>query len=169
MSILSRLFGKMGQTPVAPPAQEEKKTSTHKVAGTSFRQAAIKALGTKNPDFALTKGELFKRGLDEVYEYTFNPKKAELVPEPDNPDDPNAIKVVVDGVHVGYIKAGSCARIHKLIRECRIEKIEAQIVGGKSKYLCTYDTDPKKLSDYTLERSDGSFGVQLTITEAKNS
>ena len=169
MSILSRLFGKMGQTPVAPPAQEEKKTSSHNVAGTNYRQAAIKSLGTKNPDFALTKAELFKRGLDGVFEYTFSPKKAELVPEPDNPKDPNAIKVVVDGVHVGYIKAGSCARVHKMIREDRIEKIEARIFGGASKYLYTDDADPKKLSDYTLERSDGSFGVQLTITEAKNS
>ena len=169
MGILSYIFGKKSQVPAEPLAQDEKKTSSHKVAGTSFRQEAIKALGTKNPDFALTKAELFKRGLDEVYEYTFSPKKAELVPEPDNPEDPNAIKVLVDGVHVGYLKAGSCARVHKMIREDRIEKIEAQIVGGKSKYLSTYDADPKKLSDYTLERSDASLGVQLTITEVKNS
>ena len=171
MGILSRIFGKKEQAPVEPPAAnkptEEKKPARHKVAGTSFRQAAIKALGTKNPDYALTKAEMFKRGLMEVYEYTFNPQTAELIPEPENPEDPNAIKVLVDGVHVGYIKSGSCARIHKLIREGRIEKIEPQIVGGKSKYLCTYDASAKSLSDYTLERSDASFGVNITIREAK--
>jgi hypothetical protein len=146
---------------------DDKKTARHKVAGTSYRQAAIKAMGTKNPAYALTKAELFKRGLQEVYEYTFQPKKAELVPEPENPEDPNAIKVLVDGVHVGYIKSGSCAHIHKLIREGRIEKIEPQIVGGKSKYLCTYDAGAKSLNDYTLEKNDASFGVQISITEKK--
>lgn len=59
------------------------------------------------------------------------------------------------------------ARVHKLLREGRIEKIVPQIVGGKSKYLCTYDADPKGLGDYTLERNDSSFGVNLIITEAK--
>ena len=57
------------------------------------------------------------------------------------------------------------AEIHKLIRENRIERIEPQIIGGKSKYLCTYDAAAKQLSDYTLERSDSSFGVRLVITE----
>jgi hypothetical protein len=173
MGILSGLFGKKEQAPVTPavakksPQVGENKTVRHKVAGTSFRQAAIKTMGKKNPDFALTKAELFKRGLTEVYEYTFQPRKAELLPEPENPEDPNAIKVLIDGVHVGYIKAGSCAHVRKLLQENRIEKIEPQIVGGKSKFLVTYDADAKRLDDYTLERSDSSFGVHLNITERK--
>lgn len=164
MGILSAIFGK--KAPAPAPAVEEK-VVRHSVAGTSFHQAEIKAMGEKNPDFALTKAEMFKRGRMEVYEYTFSPKKAELVPEPDNPHDPKAIKVLVDGVHVGYIKSGSCAHVHKLIREGRIEKIVPQIVGGKSKYLSTYDAAAKHLNDYTLERCDSSFGVQLSITETK--
>lgn len=171
MGILSSLFGKKEQAKPAAvkqsPPVDEKKTARHKVAGTSFRQAEIKAMGKKNPDFALTKAELFKRGLTEVYEYTFWPVKAQLIPEPENPEDPNAIKVLIDGIHVGYIKAGSCAHIHKLIRENRIEKIEPQIVGGKSKCLVTYDANAKRLDDYTLERDDSSFGVHLYITERK--
>ena len=164
MGILSAIFGKKTPEPVS---SVEKKVASHKVAGTSFRQAEIKAMGKKNPDYALTKAELFKRGLFEVYEYTFSPQKAELVPEPENPEDPKAIKVLVDGVHVGYIKAGSCAHIHKLIKEGRIEKVEPQIIGGKSKYLFTSDAAAKRLDDYTLERSDSSFGVHLKITETK--
>ena len=174
MGILSAIFKKKAPEPVKPAATKkaapkpEKKVSHHNVAGTSFHQAEIKAMGTKNPDYALTKSALFKRDPDAVvYEYTFSPKKAELVPEPENPHDPNAIKVLVDGVHVGYIKAGSCARIHKLLREGRIEKIEPEVFGGRSKYLCSYDTDSKRLSDYDLEEDEGPFGVQLSITETK--
>lgn len=168
MGILSVLFGKKEQAPAkTQPQVGEVKTVRHKVAGTSFRQAEIKAMGKKNPDYALTKAELFKRGLTEVYEYTFWPVKAQLVPEPENPHDPNAIKVLVDGVHVGYIKAGSCAHVRKLLQENRIEKIVPQIVGGKSKSLVTYDADAKRLDDYTLERDDSPFGVHLNITEKK--
>ena len=164
MGILSAIFKKKTQE----PAQTDKKTVRHSVAGTSFRQDAILAMGKKNPDFALTKRDLFKRGRETpVYEYTFNPKKAELVPEPENPHDPNAIKVLVDGVHVGYIKSGSCAHLLKVIREDRIEKIEVRIFGGKSKCLTTYDADAKRLEDYELVKDSSPFGVSLQITETK--
>lgn len=162
MSILSRIFGKKEPTPA------DSKVTRHSVTGTSFRQDAIRALGKKNPDFALTKRDLFKRGMEApIYEYTFSPKKAELVPEPENPNDPNAIKVLVDGVHVGYIKSGSCAHVHKLLRESRVVKIEPVVFGGKSKQLCTYDANAKHMEDYELEKDETSFGVYLNITETK--
>lgn len=155
MGFLSRLFSiKVEPAPQAkvPGA----KVVSHKVAGTSYRQEAIRAMGRKNPDYNLTKKELLKRWPDgvTVYEYTFSPKKAELVPEPENPHDPKAIKVLVDGVHVGYIKAGSCAHIHKLIRENRIQKIEPSIIGGK--YKAVYDY---------VENDETPIGVRLDITE----
>lgn len=163
MGIFSLLFPRKQEQPPAPGA----KVVSHSVAGTSYRQEAILAMGRKNPDYALTKKELLKRwpkGVD-VYEYTFSPKKAELVPEPENPHDPKAIKVLVDGVHVGYIKAGSCAHFHKLIRENRIQKIEPKILGGKSKSLYSYDADAKHSEDFELEKSSAPFGVRLEITE----
>lgn len=162
MGILSSIFEKVA------PTKDDKKAVRHSVAGTSYHQDAIRAMGKKNPDFALTKRDLFKRGLEApIYEYTFSPKKAELVPEPENPHDPKAIKVLVDGVHVGYIKSGSCAHIHKLIQEDRIKKIEPSIFGGKYKHLCTYDANATRMEDYDLEKGESSFGVSLQITEKK--
>ena len=138
-----------------------KKAENHKVAGTGYRQDAIKSMGVKNSDYTKTKKVLqMERRIDEwIYEYKFNPVKAELVPEPENPKDPNAIKVMVDGHHIGYIKAGSCAHIHKLLKDDRIESIACKIVGGKCKML-TRDED----GQLTLEKDDGPIGVRLTIT-----
>lgn len=156
MGIFSLLFSrKQKQEPPAAPAPDVKVVS-HKVAGTSYRQGAILAMGRKNPDYALTKKELLKRWPQgvTVYEYTFSPKKAELVPEPENPEDPKAIKVLVDGVHVGYIKAGSCAHIHRLLQENRIQKIVPTIVGGK--YKAVYDY---------VDKGELTLGVRLEITE----
>lgn len=139
------------------------KVKTYKVAGVSYREKDIIALGLENEDYSLTKKEIIENGLedDRIYEYEFYPDKIELVPEPENPHDPNAIKVIVDGVHVGYIKSGSCSHVHKLLKENRIEKIDCTIGGGKYKYL-DYDIDEDK---YTLEKSDSPIFVHLEITE----
>ena len=154
--------------PKPAPKKAEPVSKTYKIAGTSYRQDAIRSLGEKNPDFSLTKREMFKRDPDEqLYEYTFNPKKVELVPEPENPHDPNAIMVLIDGAHVGYIKSGSCAHLLKVIREDRIEKIEANIFGGKCKYLCSFDADASRLEDYDLEKDEKPFGVYLSILEKR--
>ena len=41
--------------------------------------------------------------------------KLELIPEPTNKHDPNAIKVIVDGKHIGYVPANKCAKVHKIL------------------------------------------------------
>lgn len=153
MGLFSRLFSRKQPEPVPAP---DVKVVSHKIAGTSYRQKELQAMGEKNPDFALTKKDLLKRWPQgvTVYEYTFQPQRAYLVPEPENPEDPNAIKVVIDGVHVGYIKAGSCAHIRRLMRESRIEKIEARIIGGK--YKAVYDY---------VDKGETPFGVRLDIME----
>ena len=163
MSFFSRLFSQKQEEPAAPVA----KKVSHGVVGTNYRQKEIQAMGRINQDYALDKRALLKRwpkGVT-VYEYTFSPKKAELVPEPENPHDPKAIKVLVDGVHVGYIKAGSCAHIHKLLRDGRILKIEPKIVGGKYKELYSLDAGARQLDDFDLDKGSSPFGVRLEITE----
>lgn len=148
--------------PVPKSAGPLGKEETHRVAGVSFRQDAIKALGVKNPDFAKSEKALKNAGMmDEcVYEYEFAPQRVELIPEPDNPHDPKAIKVVVDGTHIGYIKAGSCAHIHKLLEADRILRISCFIGGGKSKML--YWDDIGEQED--LFEDETPFHARLTIT-----
>lgn len=170
MGLLSRLFSRKQEEPEVPAAPEVPggaKTVWHSVAGTSYHQDTLLAMGVKDPVYNLNKRDLVKRWPNgvTVYEYKFNPKKAELVPEPDNPHDPKAIKVLIDGQHVGYIKAGSCAHIHKLLRENRIQSIVPQIIGGKSKELYSLDADARRVEDYELEKNETAIGVRLEITE----
>ena len=81
------------------------------IAGTSFRQDEIFSLAKENDEYEMTKKQLIDEGYEDerVYMYYFNPKGTELVPEPDNEHDPNAIKVITQGVHIGYVKASECA------------------------------------------------------------
>ncbi len=164
MGLFSSLFSRKTQPAEPDP---DVRVKSHGVAGANYHQKELQAMGRKNPDFELDKRGLLKRwpGGVTVYEYTFSPKKAELVPEPENPHDPKAIKVLVDGVHVGYIKAGSCAHLHKLIREDRIQTIVPRIIGGKYKELYSHDADPESSADFELDKGTSPFGVRLEITE----
>lgn len=156
-------------TQKAPAAPEnnapQTKVERHKVAGTSFHLDDIKAMGGYNYDYDKSKRELIEEGLvgERVWQTDFFPRVATLEPEPDNPQDPKAIKVVVDGVHIGYIKAGSCAHIHKAIREGRLESVKCEIKGGKYKIVLE-DFDEDGDSVYELEKDDVPIYADLYIT-----
>ena len=154
-------------TPPPPKPQPETKVEKHRVAGTSFRLDAIKAMGVVNMDYDKSKRELIEDGLtgERIYRTDYFANVTTLEPEPDNPEDPKAIKVVVDGVHIGYIKAGSCAHIHKVLREGRLERVRCEIKGGPYKILLEdYDADDLGEPTYTLERDTAPMHAELYIT-----
>lgn len=137
----------------------------HRVAGVSHYKDNILTLARENPDYNLKKNELIKRQLFDEYidQYKFFPEKVELMPEPTNQYDPNAVQVLVDGKLVGYIKAGSCKHILNIINENRIEKIEAKIKGGKYKCLLCHGDVPEE--DCEMERGTAEFRIELSIYE----
>lgn len=169
----SLLFGKPEaeqSTPCAPattiPPEQPPKEKTYKVTSIDHRLDGFMQLASKNDDFRLSKKALIEEGLvsQRVYEYDFYATKAELVPEPDNPVDPKAIKVVVDGLHVGYIKAGSCTHLLKVLREDRIERISVALGGGKYKKITeVYNEDGDEV--YELETYSTPWWVHLNIIE----
>lgn len=137
----------------------------HKVAGVSFHTDAIQGLGVENPDYNLTKKQLIDEGMtdERIYQTEFGVYTCNLVPEPDNPVAPKAIKVVTYGAHIGYIKKGSCAHIHKLLQEDRIDHAVCEFGGGSYKIVLTdYNENGKEI--YSLERETIPYSVTLVIT-----
>lgn len=154
------------QPATAVPAVMEK---TYKVAGVTHYEKNIMHFAEENEVYSYTKKELVDSwtGLDEekIWKYEFSTPTIELVPEPDNAYDPNAIKVMADGLHVGYIKAEDCAHLLKCIREQRISRISCWIGGGPYKLLIEdYDIDKDK-QVFTLERDKINLFVHLSVTE----
>lgn len=95
------------------------KTERFKLAGCSYYQDNIMTLAAVNPDYDMPSKDI-KACFDEgelIPEYKFLHSNCELVPEPSNQYDANAVKVMVDNVHVGYIKAGSCSHVKKLLAD----------------------------------------------------
>ena len=179
MSIIKRLINELlgtnkpkqqaeKQKPNPQPQAEKEGGSAvvvkhHRVAGVSNYLDNILTFAKENPDYSLKKSELMKRKkYDEyIYQYCFSSGKVELIPEPTNPHDPNAVQVLIDKKLVGYIKAGSCKHILNLINGDRIEKIEAKIKGGNHKLLY-YDECEEK---YILEDQKLNIGIELSIHE----
>lgn len=158
------------QAPTTPPAKTEIEasppkphyiTENHRVAGVSHYQQAIMSLAVENVEYDYTKKELEENSFEDekVWKYEFYPSKVELVEEPDNPHDHKAIKVVIDGEHVGYIKSGSCAHVKNLLNSGRIKDITADIMGGPYKFLYYDDYE----EEYELEREETGIHIDLHI------
>lgn len=146
--------------------EPQKKIEKHRVAGVSFREDAIMDLMGENSAYFFTKNELVDAGYigERIYKMWPYYGAAILEPEPDNPEDPKAIKVMTAGVHVGYIKSGSCAHIHKVLREGRLETAKIEIDGGDYKIVLEDYDDYTDKSTYSLEKDSVPIHAVLTLT-----
>lgn len=156
-------------TAPAPAPKPTPKTEHHNVVGTSLHHDALLSLGTPNEDYTKPKRALIEEGLidERIYQTDFYANRVELVPEPDNPSDPNAIKVVVDGEHIGYIKKGSCAHVRKLLESDAIRSMRCEIKGGRYKVLREeeeVDEDGDGKTVYELITEEHPLCADLFIT-----
>lgn len=126
-----------------------------KAAGTSAYKKNIQNLADTNDDFSMSKKEIRENCMEDerIYKYTFNVRKVELVPEPDNPADPNAVKIVADYEHIGYVPASKCKRVKKLLESPELDSIFCDIYGGKYKILKNGD----------LDTDETEYGAEITI------
>lgn len=147
------------KTPAKPHAEFER----HKVAGTSYHLDAIMELAEDNPDYDMTQREIIDAGMEEerIYQYTFPDSPVELVDDPDNEQDPNAIKVLVAGQHIGYIKRGSTGRIHKLQRSDRVLGVTVEIYGGR--YKIVRSVEEYQTQHYEMDRDESLYGAAIEL------
>ena len=143
------------------------KKYTFKVAGISRRQKdIINKLLPENDDYEMSKSELVEIGMvdERVYKYSPITSDAELVPEPTNPRDPNAIKVVVCSVHIGYVPADRTGKVKDLLDLRQIHSVTCSFYGGPYKIIREdYDYDKEK-EIYTIEKeSQYNIGAEVVI------
>lgn len=136
-----------------------------RVTGTQYYEKdLVEKLGEQDPDYNCSAAELKETYYDgdKIYEYDFSGLKAELVPEPENEYDKNAVKVIVNGVQVGYIKKGSCTRVKNLMASPDFAGVEVSISGGRYKYLCGYEDDNGN-EKLRVEKDKQPFYVDIDI------
>ena len=125
------------------------------VAGVFAHTDAVRALGRRKRDYwELSDTALLEKYTEDekrIYAYSFPAVACELEPEPDNPHDPNAIKVLVDGQHVGYVPAAECATVRSILR--RADSIRGSVGHGPCKLVSGGD----------VRHYDDEFTVRVTI------
>lgn len=135
------------------------KTENFKVAGVTQYTKAFLTLGEKNDDYDLSNAEIKQEygDGDRIFQYEFFPAKVELIPEPENEYDPNAVMVVVDGEKIGYIKKGNCTHVKNLLAQGDA-RVSVEIGGGKYKDVLEDD------DRLTVERDEMPFWARVSIT-----
>lgn len=110
--------------------------SKYRVAGLFARMENFYAVAQRHRDFGCADDVFLQKhsGGRAVYEYRLKRgSKVSLVPEPENPHDPNAIAVYVDDVHIGYIPAVDCTEVHQLLSG--EHTVSAYVAGGARKWV----------------------------------
>ena len=75
--------------------------------------------------------ESIQKILKSVADYCHDGWELELEHEADNPWDQNAIKVFLDGDHIGYIKRELAEELAPLVDQNRVEATLSEITGGE--------------------------------------
>lgn len=88
----------------------------------------------------------------------------ELVPEPDNPYDKNAIKVYIKDAneknhHIGYVKKTDNVKLLHELKNNKLEKTSVEFIGGKIKRV---DYDWEKDKDVVVV-DEITRGVEITV------
>lgn len=148
------------EEPAAPePVKDPYKYYSFKVAGISYHEEDIvDTLAMENDDYDMTKKEIVDAYMtdESIYKYIFSIGDVQLEPEPDNPYDPNAIKVIADGVFIGHVPARSINRVKQLLGKS--PEISCELYGGPSKIV--FDEGD---GTYTMKKSDHNFGAEVIL------
>lgn len=146
----------------APPPKPAITTERVHVRGLDKYKDNIESVASENPYYDLSKRELIDLFPDaKVWQYDFD-VKGELVPEPDNPYDPNAIMVQANGLCIGYVPKGSTVHIRKLMESGRIVSMDLDIGGGK--YKDVYEDEDEDGNDrYVVDRDSRPYSAVLEL------
>jgi rubrerythrin len=158
VGLLSRLFKGSVALPPQPRAIRYDGDETLEVVGESFHQDVL---------WALAGGRTSERVRCPIY--------ARLVPEPTNPEDRNAIMVLIDGNCVGHLSrhdaAGYLPGLQRLLTNGAVE-LAGVIVGGGQRedgvgFLGVFlDHDPRDFGIPRAGSGHGSTGFRTGFSEA---
>lgn len=133
-----------------PNAHQVKETKDGKklsfnVAGASFRMDAITSLLEVDPKFIEKPSVIAqsKYATKKIYRYKNYKSECELVPEPKNPHDKNAIAIFVKGKMIGYVPKDDNLLVKKIMALNPEYDAKVRITGGDYK-IVDIDEDVEK-------------------------
>ena len=122
----------------------------------------------ENDLYDLDKNELADQGYIDERSYLYEEGIQEIAfeLEPDNEQSPDSIKVIADGIHIGYVPEKNAARVRGILAK-RSPKITWKVIGGPYKIVYedyNYENDSVK---YVMESEYLNIGIKITLTYKK--
>lgn len=129
----------------APAKKGELKRINLRVHGTSFRQADIESLLINTEAYGARELKEMYDDYELIQLDIFKESPVTLEPEPTNEYDPNAVKVLIAGVMVGYIGKNNCAACKRRLEAGKIKRITAEVVGGNCAKIYPTDSGGRRI------------------------
>lgn len=104
------------------------------VTGVEYRMDNLILLATEQKRFKMPVEKLTDVDGKKLFRYYFKNEPVELIPEPTNPHDPDAIKVQIAGQHIGYVPRTDTKMV-KMFLDAGVSKLSAIISGGEYKIV----------------------------------
>ena len=123
-----------------------------------------------NPEYDYSKANMIEHCVADVPIYKWTPKAlpVALAPDPNNPYDPNAVRIEVAGILIGYIPKDACKKVLEYIKTNRIMSAVYNATGGAYKTLVE-DYDPlTDKSQYTVETGRAELSAEVYIKVRAN-
>lgn len=163
MGFLNNVINKIKEQPqkeglleqgISPQDMPLPNNLTFKVAGVNYRMEQVYKLATPMKKWNMTNEQLLKQYPGKrIYKYYFTNEPVVLVPEPTNQNDPNAIKVMVNNIHVGYVPNDLCIIVRRIMQgSCTLS---SKFSGGEYKVVFD-DGSAKNFAD--------RVSIEVTIT-----
>lgn len=110
-------------------------TISFNAVGLNYRLENLLSVAEQTRAFNFSDEKFLEKYPDgsKVYKYYFNGLSGSLVPEPTNPHDPNAIKVMFGGAHIAYVPADLCLDVLDYLKQGYTP--EVIVKGGAYKYV----------------------------------
>ena len=133
--------------------KKEVKTPAHlpsaysfNVAGINYRMDDVQKLATPIKKFTMSAKRIVEIGYanKKIYKSYYTNEPVELRPEPTNQYDPNAIMVLINGIHVGYVPQNDIPYV-KTFLGVPVQTF-AQISGGEYRVVMG-ESDDKTFSE----------------------
>lgn len=126
------------------------------VVGTPYYQEGIKLLACVTPEWKMTGKQALASDMlgKKIFHYTYINKPVKLIPEPDNPEDKNAIAVQIAGEKVGHISRQDNVHVAQILNHRSVKYISASVSGGEYKIVA---------ADGRFTRADGGVRISIRI------
>lgn len=111
----------------------QKTSLNFKVMGINYKKDSLESIAIINKTYLLNDEKLLKTGKKQVYKYHFKDISLSMIDEPDNPKDKNAVKILANNIHIGYVPADLCLEVKHYISIGRIKTANITIHGGDYK------------------------------------